>query len=214
MRRSIPALALLLVGMAHAEILDRTVAIVGANPITASEVEMQALLEAMFNNTPPDLSEAGRRRALERLVEQRLIEEDITLAGLQVVEEKDLQDAFSQLRQARFGNLGFAQALRDYGLTETNVRNFLRKQLQFTRYVQFRFRAGLQADEDALRAAYRKKYERVASPPPFETVAEELELDLLDKRAETMLDDRVRQLRAETRIVFLDPIRPSTEPAP
>ena len=40
------------------------------------------------------------------------------------------------------------------------------------------------------------------------------ELDLLDERAETMLDDRVRQLRAETRIVFLDPIRPDPEAAP
>jgi len=207
-------LALLLAALASAEILDRTVAIVGANAITASEVRMQALLEAMFNDTSPDLSDAGLRRALERLVEQRLIEEDITLAGLQVVEDSDLEAAFTQLRQARFGGAGFEQAIANYGLTEVNVRAFLRKQLQFTRYVDFCFRAGLQADEDALRAAYRKKYAGVASPPPFETVSEELELDLLDERAETMLDDRVRQLRAETRIVFLDPIRPDPEAAP
>ena len=208
MRLAAPSLLLLLAALGHAEILDRTVAIVGAQPIMASEIELQIRLQAMFNDTQPDLSEAAKKAALERLVEQRLIENDMTLAGLQVVEESELDAAFADLRQGRFGGLSFEHALERYQVNERDVREFLRKQIQFTRYVEFRFRAGLQANDEDLAAEHRRRFTGSATAPPLESVKDELREQLLAQRAETMLDERVRQLRSETRVVFLDPIRP------
>ena len=214
MRLTAVVLTLLPTGLGQAEILDRTVAVVGAQPILASEVEMQLLLEAMFNDAAPDASEAARKAALDRLVEQRLIETDMTLAGLQAIGERELESTFSKLRGSRFGGLSFEQALQRYRLKERDVREFLKQQLQFTRYVEFRFRAGLQADEEALAAEYRRRYPDAKSAPALETVQDELREQLLAQRAETMLDERVRQLRSETRIVFLDPIQGAEEAAP
>jgi hypothetical protein len=205
-------LLLVVVAKAPAEILDRTVAVVGTQAITASEVELQLRLEQMFNNAPLDLSADARQAALQRLIEQRLIEADMTLAGLQIVEDRDVDAALEQLRQERFAGLPLADALAQYGVKERDVREFLRKQLRFTRYVQFRFRAGLQPDDEAIQTAYRKRFAGVAAAPPLAEVRDELRRQVLDERAETMLDERVRQLRAETRVALLDPIEAQTAP--
>lgn len=203
-----------LAAAAPAEIVDRTVAVVGTQTITASEVELQARLEQMFNNAPLDLSDEGLRTALQRLIEQRLIEADMKLAGLTIVEDREIDAAFDQLRTQRFAGMSLADALVRYGLEGRDVREFLGKQLRYTRYVEFRFRAGLQADEASIQAAYRKRFAGVASPPPVEEVRAELRQQVLDERAEEMLDERVRQLRADTRVVMLDPIQPEAEAVP
>ena len=213
MRLSIPLLALLLALVGRAEILDRTVAVVGTEAIMASQVEMQIRLQAMFNGAEPDLSEAAMKQALERLVEQRLVETDMTLAGLKNVEGRELEAAFAELRGTRFGGRTFEQALEHYGVKERDVRMFLRRQLQFTHYVEFRFRAGLQVNDEALTAAYKQRFGGAQDAPPLATVREELREQVLAQRTETMLDERVRQLRSETRIAFLDPIAPETEAA-
>ena len=196
------------------QLLDRTVAVVGSTPITATEVDLQMRLQALFNDAPLDLAEQARQGALSRLVEQRLVETDMRLAGLPPVEDDELGDAFAQLRRSRFGGLGFDEALERYGVKERDAREFLRKQLRFARYVQFRFRAGLQADEEAIETAYRERFGDVSSAPPLDEVRESLRAQVLDQLAESMLDERVRQLRAETRVAYLDPIEPDTEAGP
>lgn len=205
---------MLAVAAAPAQILDRTVAVVGASPITASEIELQMRLQALFGETSLDLSDEARTAALNRLVEQRLIESDMALAGLPPVEERELGQALDRLRQTRFAGLALDEALGRYGAKERDVREFLRKQLRFSRYVQFRFRAGLRADEAAVTAAYRRRYAGAADAPPLEAVRDELHAQALDEQAERMLDDRVRELRAETNIVYLDPLQPEPEAAP
>ena len=207
-------MAFTLAGGLQAEILDRTVAVIGSRPITASEVESQALLESMFNGTSRDLSDAASRTALERLVEQRLIESDMTPGALQTVAESDLDAAVEQLRGESFGGLAFAAALEHYGVREKDVREFLRKQLRFTRYVRDRFRAGLQADDEEVEAAYLRRFAGAPGAPAIADVREKIRDQLLSERSEAMLDERVRQLRAETRIVFLDPIEERPEVAP
>jgi hypothetical protein len=171
-------------------------------------------LQALFGETALDLSDQARAEALNRLVEQRLIESDMALAGLPPIEDRELTQAVDQLRQARFAGLTLDAALSRYGVKERDVREFLRKQLRFSRYVQFRFRAGLQADDAAVSAAYRRRYAGVPEAPPLEAVRDELRAQALDEQAERMLDDRVRELRAETRIVYLDPIQTAREVTP
>lgn len=194
--------------------LDRTVAVVGSTPITATEVDLQMRLQALFNAAPLDSSDQARQEALSRLVEQRLVETDMTLAGLPPVEDAELDEAFAQLRRTSFGAFGFDEALDRYGVKQRDAREFLRKQLRFARYVQFRFRAGLQADEDAIQRAYAERFAGASPAPALDEVRESLRQQVLDRQAERMLDERVRQLRAETRVAYLDPIGPVSEAGP
>lgn len=214
MRAAAAVLFLSLASAAPAQLLDRTVAVVGSRPITATEVELQMRLQALFNEVPLDLSDKARATALERLVEQRLVETDMSLAGLPPVEAREADGAFAQLRQNRFGGLSFDEALDRYGLKERDAREFLLRQLRFARYVQFRFRAGLQADEESIRQAYDRRFAGVIPAPALDDVRDELREQVLNQKAERMLDERVRQLRAETRVAYLDPIEPEPEAVP
>ena len=197
---------------APGQLLDRTIAVVGSLPVTATEVELQLRLQALFNDALLDLSVESSKEALDRLIEQRLIETDMQLAGVPPVEDRELDEAFDQLRGAQFGGLTFDRALARYGVGEPDVREFLRKQLRFARYVQFRFRAGLQADEEEIEQAYDLRFRNVESAPPLDDVREELAQTVLDQQAERMLDERIRELRAETRVAFLDPIEREAAP--
>lgn len=207
------AVGLLAVWPAGAEILDRTVAIVGSEAILASEVDTQLRLEAMFNERNLDETPEAREQALQRLIDQRLIESQIALSGIRSENGAELERQTEQLNKAAFAGRSFPEALKAYGVTEEQARGFLRRQLRFAGYVSFRYRAGVEIADDKIRAEYRRLYGNDPAAPPLEQVREEITDALRQRQAEADLEDRVRQLRATTRIVRLPTLaEPKTEP--
>ncbi len=168
-----PGVALLLilaVAAANAEVLDRIAAVVGSEPITSSEIDRQLRLEAFFNESPIDLSESSRRAALNRLIDQKLIEPEIRLSGFLDSDESELQAAFDELRRSQFAGRNFPRALETYELTEAEALDFYRRQAAFARYVRFRFRT---------------------------------DSSLSDDEVERQVEERVRELRAQERVVIV-----------
>jgi parvulin-like peptidyl-prolyl isomerase len=196
----IAALAALSLG---AEILDRTVAIVGADSILDSEVEAEARLAAMFGDQPLDTSESARAAALERLIDQRLLANQIALSGFEAGADQELEPQIAELSAQTFAGLSFEAALQRYGVTAEQARDFLRRQLRFADYVSFRFRSGLEATPQDLQAEYRRRFANRDNAPPFDAVADELAENVRIRAAEAALEDSIRRLRATTRIVRL-----------
>lgn len=203
-------LIVMLTGSLGAEILDRTVAIVGAESILASEVEAQVRLEAMFGDRPLDASEAARAEALERLIDQRLLAAQMELSGFESAEDEELERQTRELSAQRFSGRSFADALEHYELSAEQAREFLRRQLRFSDYITFRFRSGLEAAPEDIRAEYRRRFAGRDNAPPLEQVEDELAENVRIRAAETALEDRIRRLRATTRIVRL-PLLAGTE---
>ena len=201
--------ALALAGAARAEIFDRTVAVVGERAVLAGEVDAQLRLEAMFGDREVDPSAEARGRALDRLIEQRLLESDIALTNFAPVSPERRAEAQAALRAQRFGGRTFSEALAYYGLAEAQAMDFLERQLQFANFIDFRFRTGLDVPEEEIERRYRRLYDDVPGGPPLADIRERLRQELIDETAERALDSRVRQLRAETRIVLLQPVDPS-----
>lgn len=212
MRRAV-ALAGLCLCLGRAEILDRIVAIVGDQEITASDVDRQLRLEALFSGRQVRDDEASRRQATERLIDQTLIAQDSVLSGMPLtVEERD--QTLAELRRQGFGSLSFQEGLRRYGLDAEQVAEFLFAQIRFTRYLQFRFRTGQSVSDEEIEAAYRAEYGDAAIAPPLESVREDVRAELLDRKALDLLEDHVRQMSAETRVERVDRIDRDEETAP
>lgn len=199
-------MAAFLSASAPGEIVDRLVAVVGDEGITASDVELEIRLEALFSERSSEGSPADFKGALERLIDQRLIAQDMALAGFLNVEEDQLEAAAAQLRAADFRGLGFEEALAKHDVGEEQAREFLRRQLRFARYVDFRFRAGIEVSEEELTRRYRAEYGRGPEAPPLESVREALRSRLLDEQVERALEARIRELKLSTRVIVLDPI--------
>lgn len=194
-----------------ADVIDRTAAVVGQAVVTESDVERQLRLEAMFNDRQPDLSPAARRRALQRLIEQRLLERDMTLAGYATAEDEELLDELDQIRAQQFADMSFERALEHYGLTKEIVLGFIRRQIDYQGYVRFRFQTGLAAADEEIAREYKRLYPEAKTEPPPE-LEEEIRARLVEEKAARLVDARIKQLRAETRIVILDRIEPDEKP--
>ena len=134
--------------MAQADVIDRIAAVVGSVPITSSQIDQQLRLEAFFNESPVDLGQLSRTAALNRLIDQRLIEPEIRLAGFYDEQEQELHEVFDELRKSQFAGRSFERALEAYELTESEALDFYRRQAAFVRYVRFRFRTDASSSDE------------------------------------------------------------------
>ncbi len=193
---------------AAAEVVDRTVAIVGRTAIVESEVTLQGRLEAMANGAPYVDSTEMREAVLARLIDQQLVAEDTLLTGLPSMTDEERRGALDQLRLQSFGEFSFDETLNHYHLTSEQALDFYVRQVEFTRYVDFRFRTGLTIDDQSIADLYSSKYGRVpaSDAPPLNSIRSQLRQELLSAAVEQQLEQHVRQLRADTRIVRLAPI--------
>lgn len=191
-----------------AQFVDRSVAIVGDQSITASEVALQARLQAMTNGVVYIDSLELRDASLSRLIDQRLIAGDIQLTGLPPVSLDERSEALAQLKTQVFGEIDFEAALKKYNVTAEQALDFFVRQVEFTRYVDFRFRTGQTVADAALRELYTSKYGRVPSrdAPELDEISAELREELLSATVERRLEQHIRQLRADNRVVRLRPI--------
>lgn len=192
-----------------AEVLDRIAAVVGNNAITVSEIDTELRLEALLNRTPLTAQLERRREVLTRLIDRRLILQDLALAPFLLVQPSEVELQLQQLRaQTYLGGRDLGAALRHYGLSERDCESFLEAQLGFERYVSFRFRTGLRAEPEAMEAYYREEYirqqrARDAEPEPFEAVQDRIAQILVEQQTNELLDQRMKELRALHRIEIL-----------
>ncbi len=195
----------------HAEIIDGVAAKVGLKAVTHSEIDREIRLVGLFNATEADASVAGRRRALQRLIERRLLRQDLDQANFLIADPREVEERMRELRAMRFAEgMDFPAALRHYRLTAPECRDFLSEQIGFERYVAFRFKTGLDAADEEIEDYYETVYapqqrRLVGTPEPLPEVSERIEQFLIELQADRLLEERVRELRALMRVEILAP---------
>ena len=195
---------------AAAEIIDKVVAVVGKGVITASEVEEQLRLEALFDRARVDLSKEKRRDALTRLIDRRLVEREIAAKNFPPATVDDVAKELAALerRTTRNGAV-FEQQLESHGLTKEDVEQFLVRQTNFERFVDFRFKTALEVSAQAVEAYYKESFlpgmrRLQAEAPPLEEVYDKIAALVMDERAESMLDVWLKETHARTRLVIME----------
>lgn len=207
--------ATLLAGLAlaapapRAEIVDRVAAIVGSDAITLSQVRTQLNVVALLNQAEPVGLEAGGSAALEALIDRRLAMQDLALTPFLLAPAEEVEGPLGNLRDQIFaGGRDFPAALGHYGLTEDDCRAFFREKASFERYVSFRFKTGQDVSPGAVEAFYRDEYSAgqaaVGAPvEPLESVRSGIVDVLAERQANRLLEQRILELRALTRIEVL-----------
>jgi hypothetical protein len=190
------------------QVIDRTMAIVDAEVITESEVVLQGRLEAMANNHAFSDSPELREELLSRLIDQRLIANGIRITGLPSMNREERDLTLEQLRAQQYETLSFDDALDEYRLTPGQVLEFHVQQIEFARYVNFRFRTGQTVSDAAVAELYDAKYGQLptSEAPTLQVVRPQLRREILTATVERQLQQHIRQLRADTRVVRLAPI--------
>src|SRR5271163_311699 len=141
------------------EIIDRIAISVGNQVITESQIEEEIRVTAFLNQEKLDLDSAERKKAAGRLIEQTMIRREMELSRYPMPAMSDADVALKNT-QARFRTeAAYQEALQTYGITGDGLKRRLWWQATFLRFIDYRFRPGIQIPDADVQAAYQEQLE-------------------------------------------------------
>lgn len=194
--------------LAPGEIIDRIAVSVGNRVITESEIKRHARLTAFLNREQPDLSPAGRRRTAERLVEQKLVARELEAVRYPSPPDSEAAAMMEELRKRYPDEAAWRTALAECGIAEEDLRAHLQWQLRFLRFIDMRFRAGVQVTEEDVRAYFDKTIRPLAAEanpgtaPSLEQYREQIEEKLAGERVDQDVERWLQAARRRTRVAY------------
>ncbi len=201
----------------RAAVLDRVVAVVGDQAILASDVDAEMRFAA-FQPEPEPAADNTPARALERVLERTLIEEQRALQpGLAGVSQKEVEQAIENLRAtipacAKYDcrtDAGWKAFVEAHGFTEPEVADRVRERLEILKFINLRFGVAARVSN----AEVRKYYDEVLRPkleaghaavPEYDAVAPQIREILRQQQVSGMLDQWLQSLRGEEHVRILD----------
>jgi hypothetical protein len=203
---TIPAATARAATPAQAEVIDRIVAVVNRTPILASDCDEELRFEAFLDRRAPDSARPARDAALERLIDQALIEQQMTASRYVPAGDPETQAAVEQVKQQIAPDeQQWAAALLRYGLTQAAVSAHLRRQVNQLRYIELRFHSEALPTADAVQRYYNDQYmARVRTaggkPQMLADVREQIEQILTEQRVNELMTTWLQTLRSQADI--------------
>jgi len=197
------ALVLVSFTFIHAEIIDRIAVSVGNSVITAEDIDREIRVTAFLNGVQPDFSPANKRATAERLVEQRLVRKELEESKYPVPDASAVLPAYEALMKTQRPN-----ALASYGINEQDVKDALLWQLTLLRFIEVRFRPGVQVSDQEIGDYFEKTVKPAAEaahpgqPVSLEDYRDKIEETLTAQRTDRDVDTWMKEARKRTEIVF------------
>lgn len=210
MNLRVPKCVILVVAVAlaaHAEVLDRVVASVNGTPILLSRVDEQARLAALMEGRePPAISAQDRGAALDRMINQILIRQQIVRTGFSAT-DVDTADRLKEIRAQMnaASDDAWKQALSRYAIDETALKNYLQAQSEELQFIEARFRPSVQVKAQQIEDFYRNEYlpklqQRGAAEVPLSEVRSQIEQILAERQITSLMNTWLQSLRAQNNI--------------
>ena len=193
---------------ARAEIIDRLAVSLDNLVITESEVRREIRLTAFLNGEDLDFSPAARRKAADRLVEQKLIRREIEQGRYVQPDPSEAGPILNEVRAQRFRTAQeYLDALAKYGISEPELKAYLLWQATLVRFIDIRFRAGVQVSSDEIQeriASARPSPKGSVAPAPADADAlrNSVEQTLIAERIDKEMDQWLQEAKKRTRIVY------------
>ncbi|HWE00201.1 MAG TPA: hypothetical protein VG345_14215 [Bryobacteraceae bacterium] len=185
---------------ALATIVDRIAVAIGNQVITDSEIDQRIRLTAFENGEQPDFSAASRKRATQRLIDEKLVEHEMSIGRYPGMPDDRKPALVSAYEKNGAAKLDAELAAR--GLTREDLMNDLARQQDLLTFLNLRFRPAVQVNEQDVQSYYRQHFAQ--ANVPLNEVRSQIEQKLTDERADSELDAWLKRQRARTRIDYLE----------
>ena len=193
-------------------VVDRVVASINGHVILQSDWEEEVAFEALANGRVMDtLTTAERAAALDRLIDQELLREQV----------RPSQPAPSDQVTARVAEIrklqpecstedGWHAVLKRYGMTQSEVERRLGDEIQLMRLVEDRLRPSIQIDQQAVETYYQDKLlpelKKVGDKTkPLSEVYGRIKILLAEQKMNQLLTGWLANLRSGSHIQTSDP---------
>jgi hypothetical protein len=191
------------------DILDRVVATVNNHAILQSDWEDELRYEAFISGAGsqgPTLE--GQKAALDRLIDQELLGEQLRLAQTQGPSQDEVSQRLAGVREQYPGaeNDEVWRALqRKFGVTESGLRSRLALQLSLSRLVDLRLRPAINIDSKSIESYYNQELlpqlrQAGAKAVALEDVKPQIREVLTEQKLSQMLVAWLQTLRAGSSI--------------
>lgn len=153
------SMALALSAMAG-QIVDRVVTKVNGHIILQSDWEQEVAFEALANGRDPDsFTSAERNAALDRLIDQELLREQVrpsqpAAAELVAARVAEVRNEVRKFHPDCATDQGWHARLQRYGLTQSALEKRLGDEIQLMKLVEDRLRPSIQIDQRAVETYY------------------------------------------------------------
>lgn len=197
-----------LAGVAGAEIIDRIAVSVGSRVITETDLDREIRITAFINSAKPDFSPASKRNTAERMVDQTLVRNELEASRYPPPTAAETEAAL-QDEKARFGDEAeYRRKLAQYGISEDDLKARLTWQLMLVRFLDVRFRPGIQIGDEEIRN-YFDEHMRAglvrAHPgqkPLIDDYRAGIEQKLIGQAADAQVEQWLKEGRRRARIQY------------
>jgi len=204
---------------AHAgDVIDRIVARVNGRTIFMSDWDEELCFEALLDLRPPgQFTPEQRRGALDRLIDQELLRQQLRLVDSLPADPDTIQRKIAEIRKAHAGaetDSGWTAVLKQYGLTEAEVSHRVAYQMNLMQSVDARLRPSVQIDSASVEAYYHKELadpKQTGQQPALPEVAVKIKEVLTEQKVNDLLTAWLQTLRTESEIRTSAPSSTSSE---
>jgi peptidyl-prolyl cis-trans isomerase SurA len=198
-------------------VLDRVVAVVGDQAILASDVDAEMRFAA-FEPEPEPAADNTPQRALQRVIDRTLIEEQRALQpGIAAIPQKEIEQSIAELRAtipacAKYDcktDAGWSAFVAAQGFTKAEVADRIRERLELLNFINLRFGVAARVPNADVQNYYyqvfKPKLEQAkAAVPQLAAVASRIREILRQQQVSAMLDQWLKSLRSEEHVRILD----------
>jgi peptidyl-prolyl cis-trans isomerase SurA len=189
-------------------VIDRVIAVVNGNVVLESDVDE----ERRFEEIQPyrTMRTFTRERAIERLIDRMLILQQADLEPEDTVSDQELDAQLLTLRKDIPAckqvhcetDAGWQKYVEDHGFTVAEFRDRWRQRMELLRFIEVRFRNGIQISEAEIKDYYEKTMlpeyaKRNVIPPKLDSISKRIEEVLLQQEVGALLQDWLKSLRAQ-----------------
>jgi len=184
------------------EVVDRIVARVETEIILQSDVRQLSRYQAFLDGKPQSDSDI-----LNRLIDQWIVRSEAGVARFPQPSEEDVNRSIERLKRSFSSPEEFQTRQKLSGVTDDEIRRFVRAQLYLSNYLDSRFRPSIQVDEKAIDEFYRSRVvpraeSRNQTPPTLENardfIQEALVQQAINEQADRWLKESRTRVRVET----------------
>jgi len=194
--------------VAPAVIIDRIAIVVGNSIIKDSDIERDIRVTAFLNGSSIDLSNASRKKASSRLIDQIFIRREIELGNYPITSMQTADQELQKLKSERYKtDRTFREKLREYDLSELDLRTQFQWQLTVLQFIDLRFRPAVLVSDDEIQKYYQSHSAVLQRSHP-----EESKQELRDEARTIVTGEKVNEQffawldeqRHDARIQFLE----------
>jgi len=182
------------------EIIDRIVAKVESDIILLSDVRELSRYQTFLDGKSQTDEEI-----LDRLIDQWIVRNEASAARFPQPSEEDVDRSIERLKRSFASAEAYEARKKQTGLTDEEVRQFVRAQLYLSNYLDSRFRPAIQIDEKEIEEFYKSRVvpraeSRGQTPPPLEKARDFVQEALVQRAINEQADRWLKESRTRVRV--------------